>query len=409
MVRWFAPDEHGRLRRLQRTFRKRDDAEDFQARKRIEFIDRPSTRTAPNKLTIAGFIDEFLRLRQGPKGELRPNSVAVNEHALRQLETFVGADKPLAAITPADARRFVADMTRTGFARARHGRTSYSTATINKTKGALRAMFNLAIEMGYLTESPFAKVKPIKVARDRVRYITSAEFKALAAADPSLWWRAFLTVCYTAGLRMNEAVHLTWADLDFETNTIHVTPKRDTTSTIAWQPKDAERRAVPVPPATMALLAAMQQTAPEGHADVFLTAERFAVVKAAMARGIWNGRQQVLNNFHRQFRALALAAASEVKTLAIWGEVEGERVPVTPAVSCHDLRRTAITNWSKVANMATVMAMAGHSDIKTTERFYATTTEDQLDRVRRASTDALTQKTDARPTSRVAVNSESDR
>jgi len=78
------------------------------------------------------------------------------------------------------------------------------------------------------------------------------------------------------------------------------------------------------------------------------------------------------------------------------------------AVSLHDLRRSAITNWSKFANIQTVMTMAGHSSIETTRRYYAAVTEDQIERVRQASAtaivDAVSGQTDARLTQNQGEN-----
>jgi hypothetical protein len=58
-------------------------------------------------------------------------------------------------------------------------------------------------------------------------------------------------------------------------------------------------------------------------------------------------------------------------------------------MSIQDLRRSAITNWSKIVNMQTVIRMAGRSNIETTQRYYAAATSDQLTLVRRASETAL--------------------
>ena len=68
---------------------------------------------------------------------------------------------------------------------------------------------------------------------------------------------------------------------------------------------------------------------------------------------------------------------------------DGKKIPDKPTICLHDLRRSAVTNWSKVANIQTVMAMAGHSNIETTRRYYAATTMDQIDKVRQASEAAL--------------------
>jgi integrase len=179
----------------------------------------------------------------------------------------------------------------------------------------------------------------------------------------------------------DEALHLTWADVDFDRDTIQVSPKTEGMTTFAWTPKDFETRQVPVPGETTALLAKLQNSAPEGHAYVFLPADRFLLIKEARTRGLWREQQTVLNNFQRSFRRLVLRAAQKAPTLK---DEEGN-----PTISMHDLRRSAITNWSRKANMQTVMRMAGHSNIETTRRYYAATTEDQIALVREASAAAI--------------------
>lgn len=78
-----------------------------------------------------------------------------------------------------------------------------------------------------------------------------------------------------------------------------------------------------------------------------------------------------------------------VEACAVAMAMQGNPDDFNPPVDNHDLRRSAVTNWSKVANMQTVMLMAGHSNIETTRRYYAATTDDQVARVREASADPI--------------------
>ena len=55
----------------------------------------------------------------------------------------------------------------------------------------------------------------------------------------------------------------------------------------------------------------------------------------------------------------------------------------------HDLRRSCITNWAKVLPAHVVQKLAGHSDIKTTQKYYLSVQEDDLDRARRAQSAIL--------------------
>ncbi len=256
-------------------------------------------------------------------------------------------------------------------------------------KRTLKAAFSVAVSrFEYLRDNPFRGVKPDKVTEPEKRYVTPAEFAAMIEACDSLWWQALLTVCYTAALRLSEVLNLTWADVDFGSDVVKVTPKPDGRDTIAWTPKGYEVRMIPVPAETMRLLMELHETAPPGHAYAFLSPDRIAFIQEAKRLGTWSESRLAINNFHHAMTKLVKRAAERVRSL-----VDGEG---KTAVTLHDLRKTAITNWSKAVNPQTLRAMAGHSDIQTTMRYYASVTDDQLALVRQAS--AASRQTDPRLT-----------
>ena len=55
----------------------------------------------------------------------------------------------------------------------------------------------------------------------------------------------------------------------------------------------------------------------------------------------------------------------------------------------HDLRRSALTNWARVLAAPVVMELAGHSDIKTTLRYYVSIQRSDLDQAREVASDLL--------------------
>jgi len=344
----------------------------------------PETRLEAKRITVREFVEEFITLRTGPRGQrLKASTLALHSHALSRFADAVGRDTPLRSLTPMDATRFFADL--------RDGGTG--AGTINRLKCTLKAAFSAAVQpFGYLSRNPFSGIRQDRITNTEIRYVTSREFSALLnpcdvfSPDRAIWFRAILLVGYTVGLRFNEAVHLAWSDVDFGTDMIRVTSKADGPSTIQWEPKDYETRCIPAPPQTMALLAELHESTPSRHAYVFLTAERLALIKAAMSCGLWREGQQTVNNFPREFIRIILRAAGEVESLATWKRTKnGLLTPDKPTISYHDLRRSAITNWSKSANIQTVSRLAGHSDISTTQRYYLSATQDQIELARQAS------------------------
>ena len=137
VVRWFAPDAGGKVKRCQRTFKTRVEAEAFQAQKQTTFDKSPQARRVARKITLGEFIVEFEKLRTGPRGQrLKSRTVKPAVYELNRFARFAGTERPLAGITPADAARFFAAM-RGG----KCSRRDLSSASINKAKGALKAAF----------------------------------------------------------------------------------------------------------------------------------------------------------------------------------------------------------------------------------------------------------------------------
>ncbi len=105
-----------------------------------------------------------------------------------------------------------------------------STTTVNKYIRTLRRIFNLAIEpRDYLREgqNPFAKIKERKKASKPVTYVSIDEYRALMNTTQQLWWKALISAAYGSGLRYGEILKLTWADIDFENQSIRIAAKEE--------------------------------------------------------------------------------------------------------------------------------------------------------------------------------------
>ena len=126
------------------------------------------------------------------------------------------------------------------------------------------------------------------------------------------------------------------------------------------------------------LLADHQSKQPEGYPYVFVPPSRYDwIQKEIRAKGLWtysDSRLRVVNNFSRQFN-LILARASVEKG------------------NFHDIRKTAICNWfAQGLKEYDVMVLAGHSDFRTTHKFYLAVAHNLKERVRQANARGLCQK-----------------
>jgi len=176
-------------------------------------------------------------------------------------------------------------------------------------------------------------------------------------------------------MRRGELLNCTWGDIDFEQQTIKVSPKANTTETWEWLIKDTDCRTLPLTDGLTQLLVDHQGRQPEGHPYVFVPPVKYDYIQHEFrAKGKWtysDSRLKVVSNFCPGFRKILRRASVK----------EGE---------FHDLRRTAICNWFKEGMREyDVMKLAGHADFKTTHKYYLRVHDDLVDRARQATARGL--------------------
>jgi len=184
-----------------------------------------------------------------------------------------------------------------------------------------------------------------------------------------------IVVALSTGLRRGELLNCIWRDINFEEQTIKVSPKVNTTETWEWRIKDTDRRTLPLTDALTQCLVDHQSRQPEAHPYVFVPPVRYDYIQHELrAKGKWtysDSRLKVVNNFCPDFRQILQRAGIEEGTF-------------------HDLRRTAICNWFKEGMREyDVMKLAGHADFKTTHKYYLRVHDDLVDRARQATARGL--------------------
>ena len=182
-------------------------------------------------------------------------------------------------------------------------------------------------------------------------------------------WDLLILMALSTAMRRGELLNTTWADIDFEKQTIDVSPKKDTPTTWPWHIKDNERRSLPLTEDVVNLLSDIQAAQPEGYPYVFLPPSRYDHIQQRRKQGKWTVRHGIcpVNNFTRHFQ----------KILEKAGIDHGE---------FHDLRRTCLTQWlTNGLSEYDVMQLAGHSDFETTRRFYLAVSQDLVKRARAVS------------------------
>lgn len=251
--------------------------------------------------------------------------------------------------------------------------------TVRKKIGTLKRMFQLAVERGQLEENPFRYVRKPKAAQRAVHVFRDEECIRMIniARDlkigASFRWDMIMLMALCTGMRRGELLNTTWADIDFEKQVVHVTPKEETEYTWKWHIKDTDRRTLPLTDEVVQLLTKHQVEQPEGYPYVFIPPDRYERIQKQRQAGKWTERKGKcpMSNFQRQFKLI------QSKLVIKQGEF-------------HDFRRTCLTNW--LANGLSefdVMNMAGHASFQTTHKFYLAVRKDLIDRTRQASTLAM--------------------
>ena len=342
IVRWYGTNgkKYGKL------FKTRKEADRYAAKLQNRVCLGKADK--PKKVTLHEF---RLEHEQIMKGQVAYGTIQEHMRALKFFENYIGGLIVLSKIQPRNAEAFIAHRLASGCC----------PSTVNKDIGTLRRIFNLAIEpRGYLIEgkNPFAKIKKRKTTENEIRYVEIEEYRALAN-ESDLWWNTLISIAYGSGLRRNEILHLTWTNIDFENQQIHVSPKKETAETVEWEPKDHEKRIVPMADETAQLLANLQVQAKEGFPYIFISPKRLEKIRERQKVGNWTSRSEVINNLRKNFIAIRYRANVAKCTL-------------------HDLRRSAITNWAQKLPIQVVQQLAGHSDISTTRKYYLTVRSEDI-------------------------------
>jgi integrase len=241
------------------------------------------------------------------------------------------------------------------------------TVTVNKELKILKRMCNLAIQRRYLPEgaNPVSGIDLAKVASRKPRFIAPASFERILRATDRFHLRALFVLLYSTALRKNGVVHLTWDDLDFDARIVHVARHTAEGFVQAWEPKDHERREIPVPDGALALLQELRASAPDGWPCVFMEEPRWRYYRDRVRQGAWRrDSSHLINNLLRRLKTCCRRSGIGRHTL-------------------HDLRRSCITNWAKQGlPIHVVQQLAGHAGFETTRQYYLSVQEDDLAKAR---------------------------
>lgn len=180
----------------------------------------------PSDISWESFLEKFLVYS---KGEKASNTHGIDQLAIKRLLHFYPIQK-LSQITPQLLETV----------RYKWKEEGHSLNQINRHRNALVAMMHKAEEWGYIASQKWTIVKRFKVTEARIAFFTIEELSEIIKKLK----HDYRTSAYLqgrAGLRISEAIHLRWEDIDFVRNRINICAYND------WNPKTYEKRSIPIP------------------------------------------------------------------------------------------------------------------------------------------------------------------
>lgn len=355
-------------------------AETARRNKELAINGGKALRDKPRKLTLTEYFDQD---RQAIAADVRGGTLIEYDLAISKAKAALGDEFILTSVGAAEVGRiksWLHDPPKADTPEQqdkRKVRRPASPATISKTLRILRASFNRASRLGLVPRNPFAGVALPKSEGRIKRIFTRGEIDAMMTAAPDEWWRTFIKLAATSGLRRDELLNLQWADIDMEKAIVTVQRKAAGTAQIRqrtyqtweWSAKaTASYRAVPLPQDTIEQLK-KQRIRMGASPFVFIDEKRLAVMQRHIGNGRLPAKFELIPNLLRGFAAIQRRAAQAKP----W------------AIGCiHDLRKTYCTWMADIVPMHVLREWAGHSDISTTARFYLGVADDMAERARKA-------------------------
>ncbi len=131
---------------------------------------------------------------------------------------------------------------------------SLSPVTCNGVLKAIKIVLNDAVQDGIISKSPADGIKALKETQKATetyhRALTEQEQKDFMQEMALDYYYEFVALLLCTGMRIGEAAALTWSDIDYKQNVIHVTKtvtfNEDNTMSIGSPKSEAGKREIPL-------------------------------------------------------------------------------------------------------------------------------------------------------------------
>ena len=248
----------------------------------------------PCRQTVSELLDEWL--------EKRNHSLAVRSYEAyrwaieKHLKPEFG-HKKVTALHPSDVAAFIARL-------EREGKKAWTIRAILKP---LKGAFELAVRDGKVASSPVTKLlrheKP-KQDQRKMRCLSGEELSRLLSQTPAPMWKALWAVLAYCGLRISEALSLTWSDVS------------ETSISIRHSKTKAGVRQVPLPTAVRRLLKAWKIQQSPGEGLVFPRSYRAAHEALGRAEDKAGLEHYTLHELRHTYASILIARGVDLPTIA---------------------------------------------------------------------------------------------
>jgi integrase len=294
--------------------------------------------------TFAEYFPTWLR---GRKPFLTSGSyLDYDNHAKKRLIPRFGPMR-IDRITRADVRDWLVESDEAG---------DYSSKTLNNSLGVLVTCLNQAAEDRLIAINPAAGVQRLPMEHRERKYLRMDEIDRYLDASGEVY-RPLAELLVTCGLRISEALGLTWGDVDFEHEVVLVYRQAKGGGTIAGT-KSKRFRRVDAGPDLLQRLADLKASEAEMVDDingqpVFVMPVR----RSKTDRGHWGSTDP--------------AAVMDRNTVSRDWHKDTLKDAGLNDIPLHGLRHTAAASWLYCGQpLMYVQQQLGHASITTTQEYY---------------------------------------
>lgn len=329
-------------KRRQKYFKKLQECRNWIAE--AQFQDEHGSISALEEMTVSSWFDYWIE--NFKSGIVKTRTVQIYKDRFeKNIREYIG-NMLLSEISPIHCQNVLNAMSE-----------KYCTSTIMLTRITMHAMFECAADSGLLSRNPVSK--KVKCAKGKEpkkeRVMSVGEQRAfLAAAEGRSRYNQYALVLQT-GLRTGELTALTWGDVDFEKNILHVRRSADYRNGGGkWEIKTPKSRA--------------------GIRDIPLSREASRILKEQKAK------MQALSVVRMEYKDFVFLSknGNPIKNSTYNEDLDNIcRKACIEHISMHTLRHTFATRCAEAGmKPKTMQAVLGHSNIGITMNIYVHCTDE---------------------------------